>query len=136
MAVTKNIPVSQGNNINTVIDGTFKRLMLLGYEAVPSVVSSKTATIAVRKNCTKLYNFLGMSAEAKVTVMVVGDMIDVTVDNVWTNKSLAIALGWLLCFVPVVTGILGVVEQKTLSDNVLCALTEAAKTVNEDVASV
>ncbi len=131
MAVIKTIPISSGNNVNNLIDGAYCKLQLLGYEVVPSVVSTKTATLNARKNCGKLQSFLGLSAEAKATVMVIGDMVEITLDNDWTSKGLAIALGWILLFIPTVTGIMGVMEQKKLADNIFSALEEAAKTSSE-----
>ena len=58
---------------------------------------------------------LGMGLGIKATCMLVNGALNITFsDAEWTGKIIACVVGWFLCLVPFITGIIGVVNQMGL----------------------
>lgn len=62
---------------------------------------------------------LGMGEAVKANCTYVNGVLTINfVDEAWTEKIIALAIGWILCFIPLITGIIGCVKQYSLPDNI------------------
>lgn len=58
---------------------------------------------------------LGMGKGIKATCMRMNDTLSISFsDGDWTGKIIACVIGWFLCFVPIITGIIGIAGQLSL----------------------
>lgn len=55
---------------------------------------------------------LGMGKGIKATCMLMNDTLNISFSDAdWTGKIIACIVGWFLCLVPLITGIIGIVGQ-------------------------
>lgn len=58
---------------------------------------------------------LGMGKGIKATCRIMNDTLSINFsDAEWTGKIIACVIGWFLCFIPIITGIIGIVGQTSL----------------------
>ena len=66
---------------------------------------------------------MGLGVECSVTLTVMnGSALMVNIESVWTNKIVALIIGWFLCWIPCVTGIIGCLSQSELPKKIQMAL--------------
>ena len=86
------------------------------------VKMKKTVKIKISKGCGGINTILGLGQSITASAMLSGkenDMLSVSFsDGDWTSKIIACVIGWFLCFVPVITGVIGIVRQLGLPKNV------------------
>ncbi|MBQ6018546.1 MAG: hypothetical protein IJL26_00065 [Clostridia bacterium] len=127
MAVTKMIPVAAGTDINQIVGGAAQNLQSQGYEILTSIMGPESATMTVKRDRDGFKNVVGLGLECRVTLMLInGTQLNVNIDHEWTNKIIAIAIGWFFCLVPFITGIVGAVNQNDLPEKISTALMAAA----------
>lgn len=123
MAKTFNLPMNANFNMQNMVILAEQQLRAQGYETSSAVMSAANATITVSKDRDGIKNFMGLGIECTVNITVMGNgMLTVNVESEWTNKIVALIVGWFLCWIPCVTGIIGCVNQSSLPNKVTMAL--------------
>lgn len=131
MAVQKIFALNPGANISTVVDAAAQALMGQGYEVQAQVMSATAATMVVKKDRDGFKNFIGLGIECRISISILnGNQLSVNIDSEWTNKIIAIALGWFLCWIVFITGIVGAVNQNGLPEKVSNAIMMASSQSN------
>ena len=127
MSVTKMIPVQPGANLNDILTKAAQNLQGQGYDVSVAPMSPESAVMTVKKDADDGFkSILGLSVECRATVMFSGGALNVNIDHEWTNKIIAIAVGFFLCWVVFITGIVGAVGQNGLPEKISTALMAAA----------
>lgn len=122
MAETKVFNVLPGTDINMIVNVAAQNLNAQGYDVYPMVMNPATATLVVKKNNDGFQNFIGLGIESRATLTMNGPSLYVSIESEWTNKILAIVLGWFFCLVPFITGIIGAVNQNSLPGKIESAV--------------
>lgn len=79
---------------------------------VNSVMMNGNCIITFNKGTGGINTILGMGKGIKATFVRANDTLSINFsDAEWTGKIIAIAVGWFLCLVPFITGIIGAVGQ-------------------------
>ena len=126
MAVQKTFALNPGTNISALVDAAAQLLMGQGYEVQAQVMSPAAATIVVKKDRDGIKDFAVLGIECRANISIMNDtQLVVNIDSEWTNKIIAIALGWFLCWVVFITGIVGAVNQNGLPEKVSNAIMTA-----------
>lgn len=112
-------------NVKSEFDiGTFAQKMTDTYRAkgynAQFVEMNRMFVITVSKNTDGLNHWIGLGEEIKITCMINNDVLNLTLseDGAWTSKIIAIAVGWFLCCIPFITGIMGCMRQSSLSKGI------------------
>lgn len=127
MSKTSTIALAPGADIGYILKAAEQQLQAQGYEASSMVMGPGSGSLTVRKDRDGIKNLAGMGVECQATVTAINPgTLTVNVESEWTNKILALALGWILCWVPFVTGIIGCVSQSELPNKLIAALQSAA----------
>ena len=113
----RNYPINPDADLFSVIKAVALTMETQGYEANIQMISPQTGVLTVKKDRDGFTNVLGMGLEC-----LNGNQLQVTIDSEWTNKIIAVAVGWFVCFVPVITGVVGAVNQLSLPDKIFTAI--------------
>ena len=80
------------------------------------------AKITFDKNCGGINTILGMGLGISATCMLTGkehDTLNVTFsDGDWTGKIVGCVVGLFLCFIPVITAVIGICKQSSLPNQI------------------
>ncbi len=126
MSTIKTIKTFPGANLSTLIDIASQNLAMQGFDVKSQVMGPSAAEIIVTKDRDGLKNsVLGLGLECRVAITATEDALTLTINSEWTNKIIALAIGWILCWVPFVTGIVGTINQYTLPEKIGTAFTLA-----------
>lgn len=126
MATMRSIPLAPGANLNTVLAGAQQMLAAQGYEVIVQAYNPNSAMLTVRKNRDGFQNIIGLGLESRANIALISEnMLNVNIEHEWTNKIVAIAVGWFCCLVPFITGIVGAVNQNGLAEVIFGALSAA-----------
>ena len=76
--------------------------------------------MTLTKNDDGLNHWMGLGEELKITCMLNNGVLNLTLDEsgAWTSKIIAIAVGWFVCCIPFITGIMGCMRQSGLAKSV------------------
>jgi len=90
-----------------------------GYR-VNSVEMNGMYMITLSKNDDGLNHWLGLGENLKITCMMNNGVLNLSLseDGAWTNKIIVLAIGWMICCIPFITGIIGCMRQSSLSKDV------------------
>lgn len=126
MAGFTQVAIAPGTTIDGVISIASQSLSNQGYEVRSQILGPSTAEIFVTKDRDGIKNIVGMGVECHSTITLVAPgQLSVTTDSVWTNKIIALAVGWFLCWIPIITGIIGCIGQSDLPKKITTALSLA-----------
>ena len=114
--------------VNVLSGSLSDKLAAMGYTVTPMMASDTMSTLNVTKSGSDLEKFAGMLPECNITLSRNGEQIYVNYEDVWTSKILALAIGWILCMIPFITGLIGVSRQSSMANEVQTML---MATVNE-----
>ncbi len=118
----RNYPINPDADLFSVIKAVALTMETQGYEANIQMISPQTGVLTVKKDREGFMNVLGMGLECRVNFASINGQLTVNVDSEWTNKIIAVAVGWFVCFVPVITGVVGAVNQLSLPDKIFTAI--------------
>lgn len=123
MAVQKTFALNPGADIAEIVNTASQSLSGQGYEVQAQVMSPAAASIIVKKDRDGIKNFAGLGVECRISLSIMnGTQLVINIENEWTNKIIAVALGWFLCWVVFITGIVGAVNQSGLPEKVSSAI--------------
>lgn len=118
MSTIKTIKTFPGANLSALIDIASQNLAMQGFDVKSQVMGPAAAEIIVTKDRDGLKNFLGLGLECRVAITATQDVLTLTINSEWTNKIIALAIGWILCWVPFITGVVGTINQFTLPEKI------------------
>ncbi|MBQ6600794.1 MAG: hypothetical protein IIX36_04035 [Clostridia bacterium] len=118
----RNYPINPDADLFSVIKAVALTMETQGYEANIQMISPQTGVLTVKKDRDGFTNVLGMGLECRVNFASINGQLTVNIDSEWTNKIIAVAVGWFVCFVPVITGVVGAVNQLSLPDKIFTAI--------------
>lgn len=118
----RNYPLNPEADLFTIIKAVALTMETQGYGASIQMISPQAGVLTVKKDREGLTNAIGMGIECRVNFSAVNGQLTVNVDSEWTNKIIAIAVGWFVCFIPVITGVVGAVNQLSLPDKIFNAV--------------
>lgn len=76
-------------------------------------------SITFEKNTDGVQNILGMSEKITANINYSNNVLSINyVDADWTMKIIACAVGWFLCLIPLITGVIGCSKQLSLPKNI------------------
>lgn len=133
MATTKTLKLNPGTSLSTLIDVASQNLSMQGFDVKSQVMGPNAAEIIVSKDREGLKNsLLGLGLESRVAITSAGDTLSLAISSEWTNKIVALVIGWFLCLIPFITGLVGVINQYSLPEKIETAFTLATNsgTVN------
>lgn len=91
-----------------------------------------TGILTFDKSTGGINMILGMGEGIKVTCMLMNGTLSINFsDAEWTGKIIACSIGWFLCLVPGVTGIIGIVKQSKLPKSIANDATMLAAQYNK-----
>lgn len=118
----RNYPLNPEADLFTIIKAVALTMETQGFGASVQMISPQSGVLTVKKDREGLTNAIGMGIECRVNFSAVNGQLTVNVDSEWTNKIIAIAVGWFVCFIPVITGVVGAVNQLSLPDKIFNAI--------------
>ena len=118
----RNYPINPDADLFSVIKAVALTMETQGYESNVQMISPQTGVLTVKKDRDGLLNALGMGIECRVNFASINGQLTVNIDSEWTNKIIAVAIGWFVCFIPVITGVVGAVNQLSLPDKIFTAI--------------
>ena len=123
----KSLKLMPGTNLATLIDITAQNLSMQGFDVKSQIMGPCAAEIIVSKDREGFKNsILGLGVECRVAITITDDILTLSIGSEWTNKIVALVIGWFLCWIPVVTGIIGLVNQSSLPDKIFTAFNLAS----------
>ena len=123
MANNRIIPINPESDLNTVINQATLNLQSQGYTVRAQMHNPTTASMTVSKDRDGVKDVAGLGIECRVNLAVLtAGQLSVTIDSEWTNKIIALCVGWILCWVPFITGIVGAINQSGLPEKIYTAL--------------
>lgn len=118
----RNYPLRPDADLFAVIKAVALTMETQGYEANIQMISPQSGVLTVKKDREGFINTLGMGLECRVNFAAINGQLSVNIDSEWTNKIIAVAVGWFVCFIPVITGVVGAVNQLSLPDKIFTAI--------------
>ena len=118
----RNYPLHPDADLFTVIKAVALTMETQGYNASVQMISPQSGVLTVKKDREGFTNALGMGIECRVNFAAINGQLTVNIDSEWTNKIIAVAVGWFICFIPVITGVVGAVNQLSLPDKIFTAV--------------
>ena len=89
-----------------------------GYTANVANMNNSCA-ITIEKGIGGINTILGMGEGIKANCMLSGSTLSITFSDAdWTGKIIALIVGWFLCLIPLVTGIIGIMNQTKLPKSI------------------
>ena len=114
----KNYPFTAGTDLYAVIQSTALAMEAQGYKATIQMIGPNAGVLTITKGREGFSNIMGLGLECRANFSAINDQLTVNIDSEWANKVIAIAVGWFVCFIPVITGAVGTVSQLTLPDKI------------------
>lgn len=118
----KNYPFPAGTDLYAVVQATALTLDAQGYQTSIQMIGPNAGVLTVTKSRDGFSNILGLGLECRANFSVLNGQLSVNIDSEWANKVIAIAVGWFICFIPVITGVVGTLSQLTLPDKIFNAV--------------
>lgn len=80
--------------------------------AVNSMNMTESLRVVFDKNCGGINMLFGLGKGITVNIMRQNDMLMVNYsEGDWIGKGIGLGVGWILCFIPFITAIVGSIEQ-------------------------
>lgn len=118
----KTLKLLPGTSLATVIDIAAQNLSMQGFDVKSQIMGPCAAEIIVTKDREGIKNsVLGMGIECRVAITATDDILTLSIGSEWTNKIVALVIGWFLCWIPIITGIIGLINQSGLPDKIFTA---------------
>lgn len=119
--------LNPGYDLGYILSAADQQLKAQGYETILTVMNQNSATMVVKKDRDGIKNIIGMGVECQVNITVInGNTMTINIESEWTNKIIAIAVGWFFCLIPFITGIIGCSTQSSLPNKISQTIQSAA----------
>ena len=118
----KNYPFPEGTDLYAVIQATALAMDAQGYQTNIQMIGPSAGVLTVTKNREGFSNIIGLGLECRVNFSAINGQLTVNIDSEWTNKIIAMVVGWFLCLIPFITGIVGAVGQNGMPGQIETAI--------------
>lgn len=126
MAGFTQVAIAPGTTLDSVIAIASQSLSNQGFEVRSQILGPSSAELFVSKDNDGIKKIVGMGIDCHSTITLVAPgQLSVTTDSTWTNKIVAMAVGWFFCWIPFITGIIGCIGQSDLPKKITTALSLA-----------
>lgn len=123
MAETFMLNVSENFNLYSVTQQLADMYRAKGF-TVNIVNFNNSVILEFDKGVGGINMILGMDLGIKATFTLTGNTLMVNYsDEAWTGKIIGICVGWFVCFVPLITAIIGIINQSKLPKEINSAIT-------------
>ena len=118
MANNVTIPVQQGFELSGFAERLAQLYRTKGYTVNVQNMNGYV-TVTIEKNTDGFTHLLGLSESIHANCFLQGGLLQINFsDEPWVWKIGVIAVGFFLCFIPLITGIIGCVQQYSLSESI------------------
>ena len=118
MADTVMFPVAPGFNLQELTAKVMQTYQFKGF-AVNAVPMGAGVSIDFRKGDSGITKYLGLALGIRANIMLQNGILVVNFcDAEWTGKIIGLAIGWIICFIPFITAIVGCVQQSALPTSI------------------
>ncbi len=119
MANTLMMNVSEGFDLQKMGEELRDTYMAKGY-TVQLMKMKNGLRIRIEKNCGGANMLLGLGQGITATCMLQNNenLIVNYSEADWTGKIIGLAVGWILCFIPFITAIIGCIKQSSFSKEI------------------
>lgn len=124
----RNYPLKPDADLYSIMQATALTMETQGYQTNIQMISAQSGVLTVKKDREGFTNALGLGLECRANFAAINGQLSVNIDGEWTNKIIAVAVGWFICFVPIITGIVGAVNQLSLPDKIFNAVNMSSST--------
>ena len=119
MSTTKTFVIKEGVQLGQILSAAEQNLNAQGYSVQVVPMNDATATLNVSKDYDGIKKLIGLGVSCTATVSIQnGTTLMVNIDSDWTNKIIALAIGWFFCLIPFITGIVGCSNQSSLPNKI------------------
>ncbi len=125
MAALRTFQVGPEANIHEITQVVSQNLSQQGFQCNPQPMGPQSTSLIVSKDRDGIQNFAGLGIECRVSLSINGSQLQVTIDSEWTNKYIAIGVGLFLCWICLITGIIGCLNQNSLPEKIFNAINMA-----------
>ncbi len=113
------VGLNPGYDLGAILAAADQQLKAQGYETTLTIMNQNCAALVVKKDRDGIKNIIGMGVECQVNINIFnGNTMTVNIESEWTNKIIAVAVGWFLCLIPFITGIIGCSNQSSLPNKI------------------
>lgn len=118
IADTLVLNVSPTFNLGTFSEQLANTYRGKGYNANVTYLGSNTL-VSIDKSLGGINTVPGLGQGIKVNCMQNGNVLTVTYTEAeWTSKIIGLAIGWIICFIPLITAAIGAYSQYSLPNNI------------------
>lgn len=131
MATARNYPVNSNFDLMNIMHIVAQDMTAQGYSCQVTPMGPQAGSLVVSKDRDGFQNIIGMGLECRVTfTLITPAQLTVSIDSEWTNKIIALVVGWFCCLVPLVTGAIGAYNQSELPNKIFNSINMALATAN------
>lgn len=124
MANTFTINVTENFSLDVLSSKLRDSFQAQGFGVTTTSISPTNTKIVFEKDCGGINMLLGMGQGITANCNVNGSVLYVNYsDGDWTGKIIGLAAGWILCWVPFITAIIGCVKQNGLPQKINSEIT-------------
>lgn len=117
-STTKMIPIGEGFDMQQLVNQLVQTYRGKGFE-VQAMQMGNAVSVTFSKDDEGIKKFAGLALGIKAMLSVSNNMLMVSFsDAEWTGKIIAIAVGWILCLIPLFTGAYGAMQQSGLPNKI------------------
>jgi hypothetical protein len=118
MASSKMFPIPPDFDMREMVEKITQMYRAKGF-MVTAIPMGAGASIDFRKNDGGIQKFVGLALGIKANIMVQNESMIVNFsDAEWMGKIVALTVGWFLCAVPAILGLVGCVQQASFPNTV------------------
>jgi len=118
MSDTRTIPINPGFNMDATVAQLQQLYSSKGFY-VTAIPYNSGVSVEFSKDDSGFKKWIGLALGIRANISISNGFLYVTfTDAEWTGKIVAIAVGWFMCLVPLITGIIGAVAQNDLPKNI------------------
>ncbi len=124
MADTLTLNVPDNFDLNILATKLRDSFQAQGFGVAVASLSPNSIRLTFDKNCGGVNMLLGMGLGITANIILNGNLLCINyVDGDWTGKIIGLATGWILCWVPFVTAIVGSINQSGLPKKINTEIT-------------
>ncbi len=110
--------VREDINVDTIAQRLAEIYNVKGY-TVTVTKFNNSVSVNFEKGLGGINTVLGMGVSVKANISVTNGVLNVTFsDAEWTSKIIGYAVGWFLCWIPIVTAVIGTINQLELPKSI------------------
>ena len=126
MSDIRNYPINNNFDLMNTMHLAAQTLSSQGFACQVTPMGPQAGMLVVGKDRDGFTNILGLGIECRATFTVINQtQLTVNIENEWSNKIVALVVGWFCCLVPLVTGAIGAYNQSELSGKITNAINVA-----------